>query len=108
MRIRWRNFELPNRVTIDEETREDTYGRFHAEPFERGFGTTVGNGLRRILLGSLEGTAVTHVKIHGVQHEFTSIDGVVVSPTTNTDRPRCIRRIANARAMSPLRPIPVT
>ena len=68
MRIRWRNFELPNRVTVDEGTRSETYGRFHAEPFERGFGTTVGNGLRRILLGSLEGTAVTHVKIGGVQH----------------------------------------
>ena len=81
MRIRWRNFELPNRVTVEEETRQDTYGRFHAEPFERGFGTTVGNGLRRILLGSLEGTAVTHVKIGGVQHEFTSMEGVVEDVT---------------------------
>lgn len=81
MRIRWRNFELPNRVTVDEETRLDTYGCFHAEPFERGFGTTVGNGLRRILLGSLEGTAVTHVKIKGVQHEFTAMDGVVEDVT---------------------------
>ena len=67
MRIRWRNFELPNRVTVDEATRTGTYGCFFAEPFERGFGTTVGNGLRRILLGSLEGTAVTHVRIQGVQ-----------------------------------------
>ena len=81
MRIRWRNFELPNRVTADESTRSDTFGCFFAEPFERGFGTTVGNGLRRILLGSLEGTAVTHVKITGVQHEFTSIDGVVEDVT---------------------------
>jgi len=81
MRIRWRNFELPNRVTVEEESREETYCRFHAEPFERGFGTTVGNGLRRILLGSLEGTAVTHVKIAGVQHEFTSMEGVVEDVT---------------------------
>ncbi len=81
MRIRWRNFELPNRVTVDQETRTDTYGCFFAEPFERGFGTTVGNGLRRILLGSLEGTAVTHVKIAGVQHEFTAMEGVVEDVT---------------------------
>jgi DNA-directed RNA polymerase subunit alpha len=81
MRIRWRNFELPNRVTVDEETRSETFSCFYAEPFERGFGTTVGNGLRRILLGSLEGTAVTHVKILGVQHEFTAIEGVVEDVT---------------------------
>ncbi|MHC4473354.1 MAG: DNA-directed RNA polymerase subunit alpha, partial [Planctomycetota bacterium] len=81
MRIRWRNFELPNRVTVEEATRSDTFGCFYAEPFERGFGTTVGNGLRRILLGSLEGTAVTHVKIGGVQHEFTAMDGVVEDVT---------------------------
>lgn len=81
MRIRWRNFELPNRVTVEESTRSETFGCFYAEPFERGFGTTVGNGLRRILLGSLEGTAVTHVKIKGVQHEFTAIEGVVEDVT---------------------------
>ncbi len=81
MRIRWRNFELPNRVTVEEETRTDMFGCFYAEPFERGFGTTVGNGLRRILLGSLEGTAVTHVKIVGVQHEFTALEGVVEDVT---------------------------
>jgi len=81
MRIRWRNFELPNRVTLEESTRSETYGCFYAEPFERGFGTTVGNGLRRILLGSLEGTAVTHVKIKGVQHEFTAMEGVVEDVT---------------------------
>jgi DNA-directed RNA polymerase subunit alpha len=81
MRIRWRNFELPNRVTVDESTWSETFGCFHAEPFERGFGTTVGNGLRRILLGSLEGTAVTHVKIKGVQHEFTAMEGVVEDVT---------------------------
>jgi hypothetical protein len=80
MRIRWREFELPNRVVRDESSSNDRYGMFVAEPFERGFGTTVGNGLRRVLLSSLEGAAVTHVKIAGVQHEF-SIEGVVEDMT---------------------------
>ena len=71
MRIRWREFELPARVTVDQETLTPTYGRFVAEPFERGFGITVGNSLRRVLLSSLEGAAVTTVKIEGVQHEFS-------------------------------------
>jgi DNA-directed RNA polymerase subunit alpha len=81
MRIRWREFELPNRVVKDEAVSNDHYGMFVAEPFERGFGTTVGNGLRRVLLSSLEGAAVTHVKIEGVQHEFSTIDGVVEDVT---------------------------
>src|SRR5436190_19820690 len=76
MRVRWRGFELPTRVTMDEETRSETYGKFMAEPFERGFGITVGNSLRRVLLGSLEGAKVTHVKFDGVDHEFTTIKGV--------------------------------
>ena len=77
MRIRWKEFELPNRVSIEEETHTDTYGKFIAEPFERGFGITIGNGLRRILLSSIEGSAVTSVKIEGVEHEFSTIPGVV-------------------------------
>ena len=81
MRIRWREFELPNRVVRDETVSNDTYGMFIAEPFEKGFGTTVGNGLRRVLLSSLEGAAATHVKIAGVDHEFSSIDGVVEDVT---------------------------
>jgi len=81
MRIRWREFELPNRVVRDETVSDDTYGMFIAEPFEKGFGTTVGNGLRRVLLSSLEGAAATHVKIGGVDHEFSSIDGVVEDVT---------------------------
>ena len=76
MRIRWRGLELPHRVLLDEETASDTYGKFTVEPFERGFGTTVGNSLRRILLSSLEGAAVTSVKIAGAAHEFTSLEGV--------------------------------
>jgi DNA-directed RNA polymerase subunit alpha len=76
MRIRWRNLELPTKVVADPATRTDTYARFTAEPFERGYGVTVGNGLRRVLLSSIEGTAITSVKIHGVKHEFSSMDGV--------------------------------
>ncbi len=81
MRIRWRGLELPNRLVSDRETLTDTYGRFSAEPFERGFGVTVGNSLRRILLSSLEGSAVTRVKIQGVQHEISTIPGVVEDVT---------------------------
>lgn len=81
MRIRWRGLELPSRVSLDRETRSATYGRFVAEPFERGFGSTVGNSLRRILLSSLEGSAVTRARIQGVQHEFTTIPGVVEDVT---------------------------
>ncbi len=76
MRIRWRGLELPHRVVLDDGTATDTYGKFTVEPFERGFGTTVGNSLRRILLSSLEGAAVTGVKIAGAPHEFTSLEGV--------------------------------
>src|SRR5438067_11211417 len=81
MRIRWRGLELPNRVGSDRNTLTDTYGKFIAEPFERGFGVTVGNSLRRILLSSLEGSSVTRVKIQGVQHEISTIPGVVEDVT---------------------------
>ena len=81
MRIKWRGLELPNRVTSDRDTLSDTYGKFSVEPFERGFGVTVGNSLRRILLSSLEGSAVTRVKIQGVQHEISTIPGVVEDVT---------------------------
>src|SRR4051812_6846653 len=77
MRIRWRGLELPSRVICNRESLSDTFGEFHVEPFERGFGHTVGNSLRRILLSSLEGSAVTKIKIQGVQHEFSSIPGMV-------------------------------
>ena len=76
MRIKWRGLELPSQVIPDKERNDETYGRFAVEPFERGFGTTVGNSLRRILLSSLEGAAVTRVKIQGAEHEFTSLEGV--------------------------------
>ena len=81
MRIRWRGLELPTRVVRDEALSTDTYGLFTVEPFERGFGTTVGNSLRRILLSSLEGSAVTHARIAGAEHEFTSLPGVLEDVT---------------------------
>jgi DNA-directed RNA polymerase subunit alpha len=81
MRVRWRGLELPNRVHADRSTLTDTYGKFYVEPFERGFGMTLGNSLRRILLSSLEGSAVTRVKIQGVQHEVSTITGVVEDVT---------------------------
>jgi DNA-directed RNA polymerase subunit alpha len=68
-------------VVCDPSTLTRTYGKFIAEPFERGFGTTVGNGLRRILLSSLEGSAVTQIKVHNAQHEFTTIEGVLEDVT---------------------------
>ncbi len=75
MRIRWRNFELPSKVQVHKESLTEEYGRFVIEPFERGFGHTIGNGLRRALLSSIEGTAVTAVRIEGADHEFASIEG---------------------------------
>ncbi len=81
MRVTWRGLELPTRVERDSSVSTDKYGRFFIEPFERGFGTTVGNSLRRVLLSSLEGSAVTSIKIAGVDHEFTSIRGVMEDTT---------------------------
>jgi DNA-directed RNA polymerase subunit alpha len=81
MRIRWRGLELPSSITCDRDSLTDTYGKFMIEPFERGFGTTIGNSLRRVLLSALEGSAVTRIKIHGVQHEFTTIPGIVEDVT---------------------------
>lgn len=81
MRIRWRGLELPSRVIRDTQISTETYGKFSAEPFERGFGTTVGNSLRRILLSSLEGAAVTHIKLKGAEHEFSSLTGVMEDVT---------------------------
>ncbi|MCS7044821.1 MAG: DNA-directed RNA polymerase subunit alpha [Gemmataceae bacterium] len=103
MRVKWRGLELPHRLTCQRETLTDTYGKFFAEPFERGFGVTVGNSLRRILLSSLEGSAVTRVKIQGVQHEISTIPGVVEDVTdiilnikslvvkNTSDQPKTIR-----------------
>src|SRR5437867_872319 len=73
----WKGFQRPKRLECDLESLTPTYGKFYAQPFERGFGTTIGNALRRVLLSSIEGAAITAVKIEGVLHEFTSIPGVV-------------------------------
>ncbi len=81
MRVTWRGLELPTRVERDTKVSSDKYGRFYVEPFERGFGTTVGNSLRRVLLSSLEGSSVTAVKIKGVDHEFSSMKGVLEDTT---------------------------
>jgi len=81
MHIRWRGLELPSKVDCDAATLTSTYGKFTCEPFERGFGSTVGNSLRRVLLSSLEGSAVTQIKIRGAQHEFSAIPGVVEDVT---------------------------
>ena len=77
----WKSFQRPKRLECDTGTLTDRFGRFHAQPFERGFGTTVGNALRRVLLSSIEGAAVTAVKIDGVLHEFSPIPGVVEDAT---------------------------
>src|SRR5438445_2678067 len=77
----WTGFQMPRRLAADTETLTERYGRFSAQPFERGFGTTVGNSLRRALLSSIEGAAITAVKIEGVEHECSSIKGVVEDAT---------------------------
>jgi DNA-directed RNA polymerase subunit alpha len=79
--VLWRGFQKPKRLATDTETLTDKYGRFYAQPFERGFGTTIGNALRRVLLSSIEGAAVTAIKMEGVLHEFQSIPGVVEDAT---------------------------
>jgi DNA-directed RNA polymerase subunit alpha len=77
MGIRWKTFEMPKRLEAEQSTLTPTYGKFVAEPFERGFGTTIGNALRRVLISSIEGAAVTSVKVDGMLHEFSSLDGVL-------------------------------
>ena len=81
MVIRLGRFEMPRRLLKEEESATDTYSKFIAEPFERGYGYTIGNSLRRVLLSSLEGAAITSVKIGGVLHEFDTIDGMVEDVT---------------------------
>src|SRR6187399_1370574 len=77
----WKGFQRPKRLEFERETLTDRFGRFYAQPFERGFGTTVGNALRRVLLSSIEGSAITAVQIDGVLHEFSPIKGVVEDAT---------------------------
>jgi DNA-directed RNA polymerase subunit alpha len=77
----WKGFQKPKRLEVDRQTLTETFGRFSAQPFERGFGTTIGNAMRRILLSAIEGAGITAVKIEGVLHEFSSIPGVVEDTT---------------------------
>jgi DNA-directed RNA polymerase subunit alpha len=77
----WKAFQRPKRLEVDHDTLTATYGRFTAQPFERGFATTIGNAMRRCLLSSIEGAAITSVNIEGVLHEFSSIPGVVEDVT---------------------------
>ena len=77
----WKGFQRPKRLEFERETLTNRFGRFYAQPFERGFGTTVGNALRRVLLSSIEGAAITAVQIDGVLHEFSPIKGVVEDAT---------------------------
>ena len=89
MGIKWRDFQLPKRLECDESTYTETYGKFSAAPFERGYGVTLGNALRRVLLSSIEGSAVTSVKFAGAEHEFSTIPGVL------EDVPEIILNIKN-------------
>ncbi len=107
MRITWRGLELPTRVEKDADISSDMYGRFYIEPFERGFGTTIGNSLRRVLLSSLEGSAVKSIKITGIDHEFSTIKGIMEDVTEivlnvkelivklHSDEPKTIKLVAN-------------
>jgi DNA-directed RNA polymerase subunit alpha len=78
----WRELIRPRRLEVEEDTLTSTYGRFHCEPLERGFGTTLGNALRRVLLSSLQGAAITNIRIDGVLHEFSTIPGVMEDVAT--------------------------
>lgn len=98
-----KDFQLPIQLELEQETTSSTYGKFTAEPFERGFGTTIGNALRRVLLSSLTGAAVTSVKIEGASHEFSTLPGVTEDVTIiilnvknlrlklHTDRAKAVR-----------------
>ncbi|VAX37165.1 DNA-directed RNA polymerase alpha subunit [hydrothermal vent metagenome] len=81
MGVKWRDFQMPKRLDCEEGTYTDKYGKFIAEPFEKGYGVTLGNSLRRILLSSIEGSAATSIKIDGVRHEYSTIPGVMESIT---------------------------
>jgi DNA-directed RNA polymerase subunit alpha len=77
----WRDLIKPRGLSVDQESLTDTYGKFVAEPLERGFGITLGNGLRRVLLSSLQGAAITSIRVEGVEHEFTTIPNIAEDVT---------------------------
>jgi len=90
MGIKWKDFQLPKRLECDETTYTATYGKFSAAPFERGYGVTLGNSLRRVLLSSIEGSAITSVKINGVNHEFSAVPGVLEDVTEIILNLKCV------------------
>ena len=83
----FKGFQKPKRLVANTESLTDRYGMFTAQPFQRGFGTTIGNSLRRVLLSSIEGAAITAVRIEGVEHEFSPIPGVVEDATAHAPVP---------------------
>jgi len=72
----WTNFQMPERIELDEQSYSNTFGRFVVQPLEKGYGVTIGNMFRRVLLSSLQGAAITAIRVEGIQHEFTTIPGV--------------------------------
>ena len=95
MPVRLGRFEMPKRLQKEDATATDTYAKFVAEPFETGYGHTIGNSLRRVLLSSLEGAAITSIKVDGAMHEFATIEGVVMRVPTREE----INPIANEQAV---------
>ena len=91
MIVKTKDFQIPKKLIVDDTTLTDTYGQFTAEPFERGFGVTIGNSIRRVLLSSIVGAAVTSVKIAGVLHEFSTIPGVKEDVTDLILNLKCLR-----------------
>jgi len=89
MGVKWRDFQLPKKLDCEESSYTETYGKFFAAPFERGYGITLGNALRRVLLSSIEGAAVTSIKVAGIQHEFSAIPGIL------EDMPEVILNLKN-------------
>ena len=81
MSIKYGKFEMPQKITVDQESATPNFSRFIAEPFERGFGHTIGNSMRRMMLSSLEAPAIIAIRIEGVPHEYMSIEGVIEDMT---------------------------
>jgi DNA-directed RNA polymerase subunit alpha len=100
MPVRYGRFEMPKTLTKEESSATDTYAKFIAEPFEAGYGHTVGNSLRRVLLSSLEGAAITAVKITGAQHEFATLPGVVADVTDIVPNPGGLIQVRRSRGAS--------
>ncbi len=99
----WRELIRPRRLEVEEDTLTSTYGRFHCEPLERGFGTTLGNALRRVLLSSLQGAAITNIRINGVLHEFSTIPGVMEDVATIVLNLKDVRVRMNAQGPKTIR-----